>query len=516
MALTQIYEAEAGHVITAARWNNEFGNIYVNGTDLSFPLTKAVSLAGWTLTLDAAGATTLVSTTAIGFIFNAGVKAGTPAVNGATANFTGMTFTDTATAAAGTASAFAHVSIRRPTLEAQNINVTTTNAASLYIENAPLASTNETITNSWAIWVDNGNVKLDGDLKVDGTINAISGIAGPVGDPYNLTNITLSVTMAANAVTVALKTNAGTNPSATDPVSVRFRNATLATSGTTNVNITSATSLVIPSGATLGTTNGFSRRIYIGLLNNAGTAELFVYNPLTTTLPISNLKGLVESALITTTTIDTSSDNGQVGYSTTGRSSVAFRIIGFFESTQATAGTWATAASTIQELQPWMPRTGHVIQTVTARDGASNGTRTSTIPLDDTLPQVGEGGAIINTAFTPVNTCNVIDIFANLAGLAVLGTSQTEALTVALFTDLSTSALVADTPIRSQDAVTVRGNAVLAYKTGIHGTLTDIAVRGGMHLADGGSDAWYNNSTTTATDLAASMNTYLTVTEIMA
>ena len=35
-------------------------------------------------------------------------------------------------------------------------------------------------------------------------------------------------------------------------------------------------------------------------------------------------------------------------YSTTARTSVAYRVVGYVESTQATAGTWATTPSTLQ------------------------------------------------------------------------------------------------------------------------------------------------------------------------
>lgn len=45
MAVTQVYNAVAGDTITAARWNNEFGNIYNNGTALAFPTTAAVVFA---------------------------------------------------------------------------------------------------------------------------------------------------------------------------------------------------------------------------------------------------------------------------------------------------------------------------------------------------------------------------------------------------------------------------------------------------------------------------------------
>ena len=60
MALSQVYTAVAGHTITADRWNNEWGNVLNNGTDVAFPLTKAVSFAGYTITWDSSGVTTII------------------------------------------------------------------------------------------------------------------------------------------------------------------------------------------------------------------------------------------------------------------------------------------------------------------------------------------------------------------------------------------------------------------------------------------------------------------------
>lgn len=165
MALSQIYTAVAGHVITAARWNNEFGNIYANGTDVAFPLTKAVSLAGFTLTLDAAGATTLSSTASQGFIVSPGTKSGTPSVNGSFFNVAAATFTDTNTGASGTAALWAGATFRAPTLAATNTVVTTTDAATVHIEAGPTAGTNQTLTNAWALST-GGDVKVGGDLVV--------------------------------------------------------------------------------------------------------------------------------------------------------------------------------------------------------------------------------------------------------------------------------------------------------------------------------------------------------------
>jgi hypothetical protein len=57
---------------------------------------------------------------------------------------------------------------------------------------------------------------------------------------------------------------------------------------------------------------------------------------------------LDESALISTTVLDTASDSATVVYSATARTNVPFRVVGFVESTQSTAGAWASAPSKIQ------------------------------------------------------------------------------------------------------------------------------------------------------------------------
>jgi hypothetical protein len=82
-------------------------------------------------------------------------------------------------------------------------------------------------------------------------------------------------------------------------------------------------------------------RIVVLALDNAGTIELAVVN-------ISGGTNLDETTLISTTAIAAGSNTASVVYSTTARTSLPFRVVGYIESTQATAGTWATAPSTIQ------------------------------------------------------------------------------------------------------------------------------------------------------------------------
>jgi len=98
-----------------------------------------------------------------------GDKSVTPG-DGAVIHVNTHSVTDTNTSASGTAAMYTHVNIESPNLYATNASVTTTEAATLYIKGDVRALTNQTITNSYALWVDAGLVKFDGALTVDGTI----------------------------------------------------------------------------------------------------------------------------------------------------------------------------------------------------------------------------------------------------------------------------------------------------------------------------------------------------------
>jgi hypothetical protein len=68
-------------------------------------------------------------------------------------------------------------------------------------------------------------------------------------------------------------------------------------------------------------------------------------------LAVTNISGgssLDETGVISTTLIAAASNSATLYYSTTARTGVAYRVVGYVESTQATAGTWATAPSTLQ------------------------------------------------------------------------------------------------------------------------------------------------------------------------
>ena len=174
-------------------------------------------------------------------------------------------------------------------------------------------------------------------IILDGTLGATlpvplvtssGGSGGLVGGVMPIQPVTASV--ATSALTCTL-----------NPTILNFRNTPL-TSGTINTRtVATAISVVVPSTATLGTVSAQQSRLVLLALDNAGTVELAVVN-------IAGGNNLDETTLISTTAIAAGSNTANVIYSTTARTSLPLRVVGYIESTQATAGIWATAPSTIQ------------------------------------------------------------------------------------------------------------------------------------------------------------------------
>ncbi len=175
-------------------------------------------------------------------------------------------------------------------------------------------------------------------VAVTGTLSATGAVSGTTGTftsgvaATSLTNkiqpITASV--AASALTITL------NPTILD-----FRASPLTSGTVTTIAVPAAISVVIPSTSTMGTVSAVQSRIVVIAINNAGTVELAAVN-------ISGGSVLDETTLITTTAAAAAGNSATAYYSTTARTGVAYRVVGYVESTQATAGTWATAPSTLQ------------------------------------------------------------------------------------------------------------------------------------------------------------------------
>lgn len=140
----------------------------------------------------------------------------------------------------------------------------------------------------------------------------------------------ITATVAANALTITL-----------NPTSLDFRSTTLQNGVPSTVTLSTATSIVIPDTATLGTLNTVPARLTVIAINNAGAIELAVVNA-------TGGFNLDETGLISTVAITTAADNANVAYSTTLRAGVAYRVVGYIDITEAVAGTWATAPTVVQ------------------------------------------------------------------------------------------------------------------------------------------------------------------------
>lgn len=81
-------------------------------------------------------------------------------------------FIDNVSLANTTVDQVAFTSLKTSSLSASNLNIVTTNAATLYIEGPPTAGVNQIITNSYSIWVPTGDVRFDGNLIVTGNITS--------------------------------------------------------------------------------------------------------------------------------------------------------------------------------------------------------------------------------------------------------------------------------------------------------------------------------------------------------
>lgn len=124
-----------------------------------------------------------------------------------------------------------------------------------------------------------------------------------------------------------------------------FRSTTLSSGAPVTRSILAPISLVISSGSTLGAVNNVSSRIAVLAIDNAGTVELAAVN-------LSSGLNLDETGLISTTAEGGAggADSASVIYSTAARSNVAYRVIGFYDETQTTAGTHSAALTLVQGL----------------------------------------------------------------------------------------------------------------------------------------------------------------------
>jgi hypothetical protein len=260
------------------------------------------------------------------------------------------------------------------------------------------------------------------------TAQTQAAIKNAVAAGATILNGYLDWSVAGSVLTVAVKTMAGADPSAGDPVTVVFRSATPGDGAPVAIDLVAATSIAVNDTATLGTINSTAFRLWCVAFNDAGTVRLALINCLAGAAPNFNIYPLAAWGIASSTLEDNASDSAHVFYSAgAGVTSKAYGVLGYatWESGLATAGTWSGAPTREQVFGPGVPLPGARFNQVREQTGAL-ATGTTVIPLDDTIPQSGEGDEYIDVVHAATSAANItelegsVNLFHSAAGSALM------------------------------------------------------------------------------------------------
>jgi hypothetical protein len=330
-----------------------------------------------------------------------------------------------------------------------------------------------------------------------------------------LINGYLDWTVAGNALTLAVKTAAGNDPTPGVPVYYTVRNANVGDGSTTLRSITAALNLVVPNGALLGTVSAIPFRLWGVVFNDAGVDRLGVINCLSTVANVSNGRNVTSiyplGALPIGTSIAVSAAAAlaQTFYTNNGVASKAYSVAGYanWETGLVTAGQWSANPTQKQLFGLGVPLPGQNIQTQRNVTGAvANGA--TAIPFDDTIPQNTEGTQFLTQAVTPSSAANVL-VVSTQGELTNSGTP--EFMTMALFQDAVAGAVAAlSQPISNAEfpvSISLQ-HMVLAGAT----AATTFKMRAGSNSATNTTF----NGTTSVRKLGAAMASAMRIEEVQA
>lgn len=178
-------------------------------------------------------------------------------------------------------------------------------------------------------------------------------------------NYSLAAAVASNNLTVMLNAANGSAPSAANSIFVPFRSGTLTNGTPTFLELTSAPSITIANGDTIGTANNVPFRLWVVLFNNGGTPVLGVINCVIGGATPTQIVGLNEAQLVSPNA--TIGNSAGVFYAAAAvAANSALRILGYVEyaSGLTTAGVYNVAPSANQLFGPGIAKPGTVVNTV--------------------------------------------------------------------------------------------------------------------------------------------------------
>lgn len=257
-------------------------------------------------------------------------------------------------------------------------------------------------------------------------------------------NGTIVESHAGGGVTFAIKTTAGTDPSAADPTLFSFRNASAGSGSYTNILVTAALSVTFPTGSTFGVfaTANTPFRLWLMAYNNAGAVGLAVMNCLSQTASVGpgtnlSLSTLRETGIVNI--IGTSAIAAQIMYGSAA-ANVPYEVIGSagYEAGLAVNGVYGVSPTTLQLHNPGSPLPGQPLGRVYTITNSSTSIGASGIATNNTatinmssaanlvkVETIGTGRMGAGTAFASVRRGSSVQVGA---GLSTVTTGPTAAV----------------------------------------------------------------------------------------
>lgn len=315
----------------------------------------------------------------------------------------------------------------------------------------------------------------------------------------NMLNGTISASVSGSALTLAIKTLAGADPAASDPVWFVFRSATPASGGLSVIAVTAPLSVTVPAASTLGFINATPGRIWITGVNNGGVVSLAVINCLLGT----NIFPLAGWGIASVTPFGGGANTAQVFFGTGTFANVPYSVLGYCSyeagSTLATAGTYLTAPTRVELYRPGVPLPGQVVQQLTTTNGA-NSTNAVNYTASNTPPAAATGVSAAARAITPTSSANLIRV----TGQAMLF-SQAGGAVFAYLDDGASTVEVSGGP---QGTLAIFYQVLAAVLTTLTYTL--------YYVGNSSANVAFLNSTTTGAQFGGKANSFLRAEEIMA
>lgn len=229
-------------------------------------------------------------------------------------------------------------------------------------------------------------------------------------------NVSLSVSVSSNALTVALKDSAGADPSGGSPCVLNYRDANPVVGALISRNVTAANSITVPSGATLGTINNMPFWLYFVIFDDAGTQRLGVI----LASKSGNFSDLKSWRIASSALMGAGSISAQTFYTDIAVSSKPYVVLGraSWEAGLPAAGMWSVGPSRLEVAYPGMPLPGDALQS-----------RQAAFTVPESSASIFYVDTQTSVSITPRSAANWIGVEAN----SELGQSSAYCRTNAIF-----------------------------------------------------------------------------------